>query len=96
MEGTYHIMAEGALWVMTFRILGWGGCFGRCAVALTVVSGSSLEEGRGGLAGTGGRRQGDSNAETVCGGVGAPQNLGKGSGGVGAPQNLRKGKRTLP
>ena len=41
-------------------------------------------------------RQGDSNAETVCGGVGAPQNLGKGSGGVGAPQNLRKGKRTLP
>ena len=42
--------------------------------------GSSLEEGRGGLAGTGGRRQGDSNVETVCGGVGVPQNLRKGSG----------------
>ena len=36
--------------------------------------GSLLEEGRGGLAGIGGRRQGDSNAEAVRGGVGgAPE-----------------------
>ena len=49
MEGTYHIMAEGALWVMTFRILGWGGCFGRCGVALTVVSGVLIRGRQRGL-----------------------------------------------
>ena len=35
--------------VMKFRILEWGGCFGRCGVALTVISGVLIRGRQRGL-----------------------------------------------